>query len=572
MPRGLRGPPLRGRARPAAARTVATGTRALAIAAGLFRAPERPVATAIVAREALGAVTLAVALRARALVARSRETLRAFAVFARRPGRIVALGTPLAALRATIVAALRAIAASSPLPALLVAIPPHGPLAAAFGLEAAGIARVLDRLRHRRDDALDLHRPALAIGGLAALDLHTILLAHALVAVGAQRRNVLARPALGALALGLRLLALVAAFVSVAPKPAFRRARRAFAVRPLPRAPVRTVAAAPARGALVTVAGKFALALHRPALVLVARGRLEIGLRLRDQARPQLIAQHARLHFLHSAFGELAQLERAVGHADQPVDVEAERAEHAPHFAVLALAQAKRDPRVRALHAVELRLDRRIGHVVHRHALRQRVEPRLIRLAVRAHAVAAQPARLRQFQRAGEAAVVGHQQQALGVDVEAADRHQARQVGMALAEIIEDRLATLRVVIGRHVAARLVEQEQPRLFARRHRAAVDGDLVGRRHVERRALQHAAVDGDAAGRDPFLGVAARAGAGARHGLGDALALIGLGRARLALRPTLGGAARLAERLFGRAFSSSGLERPAALSFVFLGHGA
>ena len=34
----------------------------------------------------------------------------------------------------------------------------------------------------------------------------------------------------------------------------------------------------------------------------------------------------------------------------------------------------------------------------------------------------------------------------------------------------------------------------------------------------------AVDGDAAGRDPLLGIAARAQAGARHHLGDAVAVI------------------------------------------------
>ncbi len=54
-------------------------------------------------------------------------------------------------------------------------------------------------------------------------------------------------------------------------------------------------------------------------------------------------------------------------------------------------------------------------------------------LAVRAHAVAAQPAGLRQFQHAGEAAVIGQQQQALGADIEPADADQARQVARAVA-------------------------------------------------------------------------------------------------------------------------------------------
>ena len=38
--------------------------------------------------------------------------------------------------------------------------------------------------------------------------------------------------------------------------------------------------------------------------------------------------------------GRRAELERAVGHADQPVDLEPGMLEHAAHLAVLALAQA----------------------------------------------------------------------------------------------------------------------------------------------------------------------------------------------------------------------------------------
>ena len=109
-------------------------------------------------------------------------------------------------------------------------------------------------------------------------------------------------------------------------------------------------------------------------------------------------------------------------------------------------------------------------------AVAQRVELRLRDLAVRAHAIAPQPAGRRQFQRAREPAVIGQQQQAFGVEVEPADADQARQV---LRQRAEDGRPALRVGMGGHEAARLVIEEQPRALARRQRLAVDGDAVAR---------------------------------------------------------------------------------------------
>ena len=83
---------------------------------------------------------------------------------------------------------------------------------------------------------------------------------------------------------------------------------------------------------------------------------------------------------------------------------------------------------VRALHAIELRLDRAVDHAVDGDAAAKLVELRLVDLAVRAHAVAAEPAGGGKLQHAREPAVVGEEQQALGVDVEPADRHDARHV------------------------------------------------------------------------------------------------------------------------------------------------
>ena len=138
--------------------------------------------------------------------------------------------------------------------------------------------------------------------------------------------------------------------------------------------------------------------------------------------------------------------------------------------------------------------------------------------AVSAHAIAPQPAGRRQFERAREPAVVGEQQQSLGVQVEPPDADQPRQV---LRQRAEDGRAALRVGAGGDEAARLVEQEQPRALAPRQRLAVDADAVGGRDVERWRGDGLAVDRHAAGRDPRLGLAARRHARPRHHLGDAL---------------------------------------------------
>ena len=139
-----------------------------------------------------------------------------------------------------------------------------------------------------------------------------------------------------------------------------------------------------------------------------------------------------------------------------------------------------------------------------------------------AHAIAAQPLGVRQLQHPGEAAVIGEQQQPFGADVEAPDAHEARQ---ARRQGVEDGRAPLRIGIGGHEAGRLVVEEQAGALAPRHRLAVDGDAVAAGDVHRRRGDRLAVDRDPAGGDPLLGVAARAQAGARHHLGDAVAMVG-----------------------------------------------
>src|SRR5690606_26308860 len=116
-----------------------------------------------------------------------------------------------------------------------------------------------------------------------------------------------------------------------------------------------------------------------------------------------------------------AELERAVGDTNQPVDLQAERAEDVAHLAVLAFAQADGQPGIGALLAVENRLHRAIEHAVHSDAVFQSFERLWIDLAMHAHTVAPQPTGGGQFEYPRQAAVIGEQEKAFGVDVEPSD-------------------------------------------------------------------------------------------------------------------------------------------------------
>ena len=152
--------------------------------------------------------------------------------------------------------------------------------------------------------------------------------------------------------------------------------------------------------------------------------RHEIRLRLRRYLRPERRLQRLGLYFLHGAVLEFAQFERPEGDADQPVHLQVERLQNLAHLAILAFANADGEPDIGALFAIERRLDRPVMHALDGDAGTQLVERRLQHAAERAHAIAAQPAGRRQFEHARQAAVIGEQQQAFGIDVEAANTNE----------------------------------------------------------------------------------------------------------------------------------------------------
>ena len=192
--------------------------------------------------------------------------------------------------------------------------------------------------------------------------------------------------------------------------------------------------------------------------------------------------------------------------------------EHAADFAVLALGQAHLDPAVAAGAPLEVGVDRAVAHALDGDALGKILELRLGDRAERAGAVVADDAGARQLELALQLAVVGQQQQPLGHEVEAADRHQPRQ---ALRQPVVDRRPALGVARGGQRRRRLVEAEQAR--RRGGRTGLPSTVTPARSVSRVAgvVSDLAVERDAPVGDHPLDIAPRGDPGAGEQLGDAL---------------------------------------------------
>ena len=115
----------------------------------------------------------------------------------------------------------------------------------------------------------------------------------------------------------------------------------------------------------------------------------------------------------------------------------------------------------------------------------------------------------------GEIAVVGQQQQPLGVVVEPSDRI---DVVAHAAQEIDDRLPPLRVGARRDVAARFVEQQIQVARGDLDAAAVDTDVIARRiRLGAELADGGAVDAHAPVEHQLLGCAPRRDAGLRQDL-------------------------------------------------------
>jgi len=256
----------------------------------------------------------------------------------------------------------------------------------------------------------------------------------------------------------------------------------------------------------------------------IVLGPVALGQVVRVDVLGQLLADHAGPNLLDLADPQGPQREGTIGQADQPVDLQAHRFQHLADLAVLALGQGDGDPEVGHrrpfLGLVQLGLQRAVAHAVDGHAVLQGVELVLGDAAMGAGAIAAHDAGLGRLQRPGQLAVIGQQQQALGIQVQATDGDQPGQAGW---QGLEHRRAALRVLVGGHQADGLVIAEQAGRLGLAHHLAIDGEDIARLHLHSRGGQGAAVDGHAPGLDQPLDIAARGDARPGQGLGDSFTL-------------------------------------------------
>ena len=129
----------------------------------------------------------------------------------------------------------------------------------------------------------------------------------------------------------------------------------------------------------------------------------EIAARRRNDLSAEHGAQRLRLHLLDRAIGHLVERERAEGDPDQPVDLQAEVTKHVADLTVLAFGDLKAEPQIRSLFAFERRSDRSVVNAIDGDAVSKPVEIGLRDAAMRAHAIAPHPLRLRQLQARGPA-------------------------------------------------------------------------------------------------------------------------------------------------------------------------
>jgi hypothetical protein len=201
----------------------------------------------------------------------------------------------------------------------------------------------------------------------------------------------------------------------------------------------------------------------------------------------------------------LAHLQRPIGdraepHALQPDDRVADGLAHVAHLARAPLVQGDRHQRL-VLARPETGVDEaddggRRATALECHPAAQPLEGALVRYAAHAGVVFALDLVARVQQARGEVAVVGQQQQALRVVVEAAHRV---DVLVHLRQQVEDRRPLLGILPGRHVAARLVEQDVTVARGDPHALAVDAYVVARRFGPRAQFE----DGDAVHRHPAV---------------------------------------------------------------------
>jgi hypothetical protein len=252
----------------------------------------------------------------------------------------------------------------------------------------------------------------------------------------------------------------------------------------------------------------------RPIGVLALRGprAARAGAAIEADQLAQLVqlglGQLARVADAQAMEGQVGE-----GHPLELLHPVAQGLDHAVDLPRLALGQGEGQPGVLAVGRQHLDLGRGgDGAVVEGDALAQPGQLAGPELGVDLDVVGLGDVGARGQELGRQLAVVGEQEHALAVEVEAPHRrHRHRQVG----QVVHHRRAT--AIVGDRGDARLrLVEEHVEVLLGRHRFAVDLDVGGGRVDLGAELGHDhAVDGDPAGGDQLLGLAARGDAG----LGD-----------------------------------------------------
>ena len=245
------------------------------------------------------------------------------------------------------------------------------------------------------------------------------------------------------------------------------------------------------------------------------------GLRLGVAKLFQKLDQFVLLHFLHPAWRQILERERAITRADQSADAQAKVLEHAANFAVLAFLQSHLDPHIGASAALQIGVDLAIADAVDLDPVNQFLQLCLRDRAIGARAITARNTGRGEFEATFKRAVGGHQQEPLGTQIEATDGHRARHIGR---ELVINRRAPFHIAFGSQEAGWLVIAEQPRRLRRGNRIAVNGNSPEAGHDGCGRFQRDTVNGDAAVLDHPLNLSPRRDSGAREEFGDALFIL------------------------------------------------
>ena len=238
----------------------------------------------------------------------------------------------------------------------------------------------------------------------------------------------------------------------------------------------------------------------------------------------QLLADDPGPDLLHLTHLEGAQGKGSIGETDQAIDLQAEMLKHPADLAVLALGQGQGDPDIGAgraiLGLVELGLDGAVTDTLDLDPVLQPVQLVLGDAAMGPGAIPADDPGGGLFQGARQTAIIGQQQQALGIEVQSAHGDQPRQT---FGQGLEHRRTALGVVVTGHQADGLVIAEQARWFCIAHHGPVHGEDITGVDLDGRGGQDDAIEGDAASRNEAFNLPTGGNSGTGEHLCDTVAL-------------------------------------------------